>query len=234
MWYWSIGLHHLVQGCPNLVLEGRCPAEFSSNLPQHTCREVSSVPSESLISWFRCVWLGLDLNFAGHRPSRTEFGHPWSSFTLDSLARFLNKSAILNILFEWIILWSRSHVVFPKCIATGSVLQKIMHVALYAPFKLKLRLSHNPLTQALVNVVNVVIVVVPSLWFCFLLWNNNCVKQVYHAHTKKMDGAKTLLFFEGHPGIFGCTNQLTKFAWLALYTDPHIHIKMKYTLAFSW
>ncbi len=37
----------------------RCPAEFSSNLPQHTCMEVSSMPSKSLISCliscFRCV-----------------------------------------------------------------------------------------------------------------------------------------------------------------------------------
>ncbi len=32
----------IYQGCPNLVLEGRCPEEFSSNLAQHTCREVSS------------------------------------------------------------------------------------------------------------------------------------------------------------------------------------------------
>ncbi len=43
------------QGCPNSVLEGRCPAEFSSNLPQHTCLEASSMPSKTLISCFRCV-----------------------------------------------------------------------------------------------------------------------------------------------------------------------------------
>ncbi len=35
--------------------EGRSPAEFSSNLPQHTCMEVSSMPSKSLISCFRCL-----------------------------------------------------------------------------------------------------------------------------------------------------------------------------------
>ncbi len=44
----------LEQGSSNLILEGRCPAEFSSNLPQHTCLEVSS--SKSLISCCRCVW----------------------------------------------------------------------------------------------------------------------------------------------------------------------------------
>ncbi len=45
----------LNQGSSNLILEGRCPAEFSSNLPQHTCMEVSSIPSKTLISCFRCV-----------------------------------------------------------------------------------------------------------------------------------------------------------------------------------
>ncbi len=45
----------LTQGSSNLILEGRCPAEFSSNLPQHACLKVSSIPSKSLISCFRCV-----------------------------------------------------------------------------------------------------------------------------------------------------------------------------------
>ncbi len=71
--------HCLVQGSPHSVLEGRCPAEFISNLPQHTCLEVSGIPSKTLISLFRCVWLGLELNSAGHRPSRNKFGDPWSS-----------------------------------------------------------------------------------------------------------------------------------------------------------
>ncbi len=83
-WRWSYStffirfLFNLYQGSSNLILEGRCPAEFSSNLPQHTCLEVSSIPSKTLISCFRCVWLGLELNSAGHRPSRTELGDPWS------------------------------------------------------------------------------------------------------------------------------------------------------------
>ncbi len=34
------------------------------------------MPGKSLIGCFRCVWLGLELNSAGHRPSRTEFGQP--------------------------------------------------------------------------------------------------------------------------------------------------------------
>ncbi len=44
----------LGQGSPNLILEGQCPAEFSSNLPQLTSREVLSIP-KTLISCFRCV-----------------------------------------------------------------------------------------------------------------------------------------------------------------------------------
>ncbi|XP_016389941.1 L-rhamnose-binding lectin CSL2-like [Sinocyclocheilus rhinocerous] len=35
----------LEQRCPNSVLEGRCPAEFNANLPQHTCLEVCSMPN---------------------------------------------------------------------------------------------------------------------------------------------------------------------------------------------
>ncbi len=46
---------HLAQGSSGLILEGRCPAGFGSNLPQHTCMEVSSIASKTLISWFRCV-----------------------------------------------------------------------------------------------------------------------------------------------------------------------------------
>ncbi len=66
--------------CPNSVLEGRCPAEFNSDFPQHTCCVVSRMPSKSLISCFRCVWLGLELNSAGHWPSRIEFGQPWPQY----------------------------------------------------------------------------------------------------------------------------------------------------------
>ncbi|KAI2647019.1 Transposon Tf2-9 polyprotein [Labeo rohita] len=42
----------LQQGSPNMFLEGWCPAGFTSNFPQHTCLEVSSIPKDILISWF--------------------------------------------------------------------------------------------------------------------------------------------------------------------------------------
>ncbi len=54
-WKLIYSLYALDQGSSNLILEGRCPAEFSSNLPQHTCLEVSSIPIKTLISCFRCV-----------------------------------------------------------------------------------------------------------------------------------------------------------------------------------
>lgn len=65
-------------GCPNSILEVYCPVEFGSNFPQHTCLEVSNMPSEALITLFWCVWLGLELNSAGNWPSRTEYGQPCS------------------------------------------------------------------------------------------------------------------------------------------------------------
>ncbi len=71
VWMWAslsgflFHFNYIKQGSSNLILEGLCPAEFSSNLPQHTCLEVSSIPSKTLISCFRCVWLELELNSAG-------------------------------------------------------------------------------------------------------------------------------------------------------------------------
>ncbi len=57
------------QGSPNLILEGRCPAEFS--LPQHTCLQVPSIPSKTLISCFRCL-NRVGAKLCRTRPSKTE------------------------------------------------------------------------------------------------------------------------------------------------------------------
>ncbi len=54
------------KGCPFLVLEGHCPAEFSSNPNYGVCRGK------------------LELSSAGHWPSRSRFGHPWMVSELDS------------------------------------------------------------------------------------------------------------------------------------------------------
>lgn len=38
----------LDQRCPILLLKDQCPAEFTSNLLQHTCLEVSTLPSSGV------------------------------------------------------------------------------------------------------------------------------------------------------------------------------------------
>ncbi len=43
-------------GCPNSVLEGQCPAEFSSNLPQNTCLKVSSMLRLAISGVFDKGW----------------------------------------------------------------------------------------------------------------------------------------------------------------------------------
>ncbi|KAI2659209.1 hypothetical protein H4Q32_023449 [Labeo rohita] len=50
---------HLEQGSQNSVQEAWCPLEFFSSLPQHTCLEVSSMPSKTLISWLRVYRLSM-------------------------------------------------------------------------------------------------------------------------------------------------------------------------------
>ncbi len=75
----SIKHVHLVQGCPHSVLEGRCPAEFSSNPNQTHLKQLLNVLLAILEASMQVCWGKLELNSAGHRPSRTEFGHPCTS-----------------------------------------------------------------------------------------------------------------------------------------------------------
>ncbi len=62
--FFSAKSRHLVWPTCRKKTENRkwCHRE---DTPQHTCLEVSSIPSKTLISCFRCVWLGLELNSAG-------------------------------------------------------------------------------------------------------------------------------------------------------------------------
>ncbi len=69
----------LAQGCPNSVLEGRCPAEFSSNPNQTHLKQLIKLLLGILEASMQVCWGKLELNSAGHRPSRTEFGQPWTS-----------------------------------------------------------------------------------------------------------------------------------------------------------
>ncbi len=81
----------LSQGCPNSVLEGHCPVEFRYNQVQTTRLEYSSLPGETLISWFRCVFIGVEAKLCRTRASRTEFGCPALSLPL-SLTPTLHAS----------------------------------------------------------------------------------------------------------------------------------------------
>ncbi len=51
---------------------------------------------KTLISFFRCVWLGLEINSAGHQPSRTEVAYHWATvyITLLLVAKSLNENAL--------------------------------------------------------------------------------------------------------------------------------------------
>ncbi len=64
-----------LQGQATSVLECRCPAEFSSNPEKNPLLPVALVILKTLISLFRCVWLGLELNSTGQRDSRTDVAY---------------------------------------------------------------------------------------------------------------------------------------------------------------
>ncbi len=68
---------HVMQGSSNLFLEGRCPAEFSSNPNQTHLKQLIKVLLGILQTARQVCWGKLELNSAGHRPSRTECGDPW-------------------------------------------------------------------------------------------------------------------------------------------------------------
>ncbi len=85
------------QGSPNSVLEGRCPAEFSSNPNQTHLNQLIKVLLGILETSRQVCWGKLELISAGHRPSRTECGDPcyrWSA---------LNAVSSWNLAFWFII-----------------------------------------------------------------------------------------------------------------------------------
>ncbi len=66
----------LKQGSPDTVLEGRCPAEFSSNPNQTHLKQLIKLLLGILQTSSQVCWDKLELNSAGHRPSRIKFGDP--------------------------------------------------------------------------------------------------------------------------------------------------------------
>ncbi len=142
-WKWPF-LQCVTQGCPNSVLEDRCPAAFSSHLPQHTCMEASSMPSKTSISCFRCVWLGLELNSAGHRPSRTEFGQPWcnSSKWMKTSCKVFNLKVhrVLKCTVSTLNYWNES---FSKRILRRFMLTSTWNISIPPPFGVGLNENAN-------------------------------------------------------------------------------------------
>lgn len=58
--FYSIAFHR-AQECPVLLLNGQCPAELSSNLTKPHALKLLAI-LKTMISWLRCVYLGLELN----------------------------------------------------------------------------------------------------------------------------------------------------------------------------
>ncbi len=67
---------HLDQGSPSSVLEGRCPAEFSANPNQTHLKQLFKLLTGILETSRQVCWGKLELNSAGHRPSRIKFDDP--------------------------------------------------------------------------------------------------------------------------------------------------------------
>ncbi len=75
--WWVVWIYlFLTQGCPNSVLEGQCPIEFKSNPNQTHPKQLIKLLLGILEASMQVCWGKLELNTAGHRPSRTEFGQP--------------------------------------------------------------------------------------------------------------------------------------------------------------
>ncbi len=74
---------YLQQRSPNSALEAQCPEEFSSKLNQtHLNQRIKVLLG--ILETSRQVCRGkLELNAAGHRPSRSKFGDPWSTANND-------------------------------------------------------------------------------------------------------------------------------------------------------
>ncbi len=81
----------LSQGCPNSVLEGHCPVEFRYNQVQTTRLEYSSLPGETLISWFRCVFIGVEAKLCRTRALQDRVWMPRSKPTAKLNPYFTRK-----------------------------------------------------------------------------------------------------------------------------------------------
>ncbi len=83
----------LEQGSPNTVLEGLCPAEFSSNPNQIHLKQLISVLKYILETSRQVCWGKLELNSAGHWPSKTKL----VTTALEPLVTFYFKVSLLQL-----------------------------------------------------------------------------------------------------------------------------------------
>ncbi len=81
---WPAYFNALSQGSPYLVLEGRCPVEFSSNPNQTHLKQLIELFLDILETSKQVCWGKLELNSAGHWPSRTQCGDPCSKPNLQT------------------------------------------------------------------------------------------------------------------------------------------------------
>ncbi len=94
------------------VLQSLVPTLNKPHLP------VALVILKTLISLFRCVWLGLKLNSAGQQPSRTDVTYPWSRIcTLSSGVRSCllshgESDHVCSLMGNWLVIsqWSCDEV----------------------------------------------------------------------------------------------------------------------------
>ncbi len=91
----------LNQGSPSSVLEGRCPAEFSSNLNQTHLKQLIKLLLGILETSREVCWGKFELNSAGHRPSRIKFDDPCAKpskpANFNRLGGQLNRSKPANL-----------------------------------------------------------------------------------------------------------------------------------------
>jgi len=80
-------------GCPNSVLEGHHPADFSSNLPKHTCLEVFPwLACSGVFNWnWRQTWQD------SGPPARSRIGHPWDKGILQFSAQVWHFSKLSSL-----------------------------------------------------------------------------------------------------------------------------------------
>ncbi len=75
-----------------------------------------------------CVWLGLELNSAGHRPSRNEVAYPWCIVKTNS--RLLSSHEDVNTFqFQQATIFTATLLFQPQLITTMYIqLQMIKHI----------------------------------------------------------------------------------------------------------